>query len=445
VAREVHTSLQHVAMSAGVAWRAETFGHFHYCAVLERCDEPISVMLRSLSEAVDGSGAGSEQPLGLQSLGDFSAALAARWHEQHPSPPQAAVPDLLVCSHWWLLCAALRHSKTVVASLWVHLLIERPLLLTPAPWQSAVLAQLREAAASVTVDIVLSYVPIYAEFYRQLAGVAVPVLPPISLHVEGMHSSMPSTRASSPTALFARTQYTASLQGIAFGHVLQLYMAEDLMRGSRWRVFTARWDDPSGRLSYEEMARFDAAIFVPSQRQQMMFSDLYAMHLPTFVPGARLFAKTLASELEGDAHPRWAGFGAAAEFKDAGVQLGTAWRFAEPASNEQLLRNQSSGLSPARLLFLSEPLNQRDSNGNTWTSLDWRCDSPEKLASWFWLTDYANYPHVQHFDSIPGLLLGLVGLDLPLISRGMRRFHAKLRARSLGFWSSVLKAAAEQK
>ncbi|CAE8701880.1 unnamed protein product, partial [Polarella glacialis] len=51
-------------------------------------------------------------------------------------------------------------------------------------------------------------------------------------------------------------------------------------------------------------------VFVPAQRQQMMFSDLYAMHMPLFVPGARLMARTQQAELDGDTHPAWGQLGA---------------------------------------------------------------------------------------------------------------------------------------
>merc|ERR1712113_166159 len=87
-------------------------------------------------------------------------------------------------------------------------------------------------------DAVIAYVPIYAEFYRQLAGIAVPVLSPLSLHVHGTYA--PS--AGAPTALVARTQYTASLQGIAFGHMLRHCAAEMLALGGQWQIFVSRWD-----------------------------------------------------------------------------------------------------------------------------------------------------------------------------------------------------------
>lgn len=49
------------------------------------------------------------------------------------------------------------------------------------------------------------------------------------------------------------------------------------------------------------------AVFIPVQRQQMMLTDLYSMHIPLFVPDGRLYSRMLVAELDGDAHPRWSG------------------------------------------------------------------------------------------------------------------------------------------
>ncbi|CAE8593608.1 unnamed protein product, partial [Polarella glacialis] len=64
-----------------------------------------------------------------------------------------------------VLCAAFREEALrPEAAPAVHLLIERPGLTTPEPWQEALWASLVRLATRSKRDVVISVVPIYAEF-----------------------------------------------------------------------------------------------------------------------------------------------------------------------------------------------------------------------------------------------------------------------------------------
>merc|ERR1712046_517271 len=92
-------------------------------------------------------------------------------------------------------------------------------------------------------------------------------------------------------------------------------------------------------LSFNEIAKFHAVVFVPSQRQQMMFNDLYAMAMPLFLPDARLFARTFLAEFDTGAHPRWAGLDDVS--LDSEASLASSWHLsgAPGAGNSGALAN----------------------------------------------------------------------------------------------------------
>merc|ERR1712224_155100 len=133
------------------------------------------------------------------------------------------------------------------------------------------------------------------------------------------------------------------------------------------------------------MAEHSAAFLVPMQTHHMVFSDLYSLALPLFVPDARLWVRTFEAVKDCQKHPPLEkGVQAAGP-----IQLGSAWdvfRRPMPPEEAELLLDMESGLFPASMYFLATPHN--------WQSA-MACDSPEKIAAAYWLTDFANYPYVN--------------------------------------------------
>ena len=443
--------------------RFEALGHYHYCNLLERCTEPLTEFLRAAAAAID-SGAECELVAPCSFLG-FAESLAGVWHQAwreaqangaglstQRSEDGQRQPDVVFCSHWWLLCAALREVALPVAgsTVAVHVLIERPLLFTPPAWQGEVLAAFRELALGERAgpgggrhrDAMVAYCPLHAEFYRQQAGVAVPVAGPLSLHIRERYAPAPRRHGAARRAFVARTQYTASLQGIGFGHALRHFLAEAPAPkdgGDRWEVTVLNWGLDETKLSFEEMARFHAAVFVPAQRQQMMFMDIYCMRIPLFVPSARLFAKTFLAEVDDDAHPRWSGLGPGGPGALGETRAAAALSLGEAPA---VLLDRRSGIFPTGHLYHSLSHNV-GSGGEVWTHADVWCEGPERAMAWFWLSDYGNFPHVRGFDSVPGLLIALAATDetqLRAVSEAMGHFHGELLDRSGAVWSSVLAA-----
>eukprot|EP00929_Paragymnodinium_shiwhaense_P041634 TRINITY_DN21614_c0_g1_i1.p1 TRINITY_DN21614_c0_g1~~TRINITY_DN21614_c0_g1_i1.p1 ORF type:complete len:276 (+),score=33.08 TRINITY_DN21614_c0_g1_i1:119-946(+) len=64
--------------------------------------------------------------------------------------------------------------------------------------------------------------------------------------------------------------------------------------------------------------------------------------------------------------------------------------------------------------------------------------SEAQAAFWAGMTDAANYPHLQHFDSLPALLLGFLELDAWEVSAAMRLFHKQVVLKNQAFYRSRL-------
>eukprot|EP00928_Gymnodinium_smaydae_P021729 TRINITY_DN18510_c0_g1_i2.p1 TRINITY_DN18510_c0_g1~~TRINITY_DN18510_c0_g1_i2.p1 ORF type:complete len:375 (+),score=83.24 TRINITY_DN18510_c0_g1_i2:3-1127(+) len=356
-----------------------------------------------------------------------------------------ASSPLLVCTRWWLICSALRRAIAPEEALAVHIVIASPLLeVVPDAWRPPLGQHFVELATRSPQDIVLTYAAVYAELFKHASGVALPVVPPLCLYV-GNTTYDAAGSALNPAILVARTQYTGSLQGICFGHALR-YLAR--LQLPAWSVTVSRWDDHASRLGYEQMAAFSAAVFVPAQLQQMMFSDLYALRVPLFVPDARLWVRLYTAEVDVQRHPRWEHHETdAAAGNDTDFRLGSAWSnaalpgLAPSAADARLLVDAAAGMAASRShFFADEAMAQVDGQGNTWVSLDLSCNSPEMISAWFWISDYANYPGVRTFGSISALLRDVSSADLHSVSEEMARFHASMRERNRQLWTGVLNA-----
>ncbi|CAJ1397720.1 unnamed protein product [Effrenium voratum] len=142
-------------------------------------------------------------------------------------------------------------------------------------------------------------------------------------------------------------------------------------------------------MAFQSMASFHMAVLLPWDLNLVMFHDLYAMALPLLLPD------------KAGLHHR------------AFVYLS---------------RFQKSNLGPFK-----ESLHQ---GGYEFSPFDF--EYLEAREYWLDFTEYLTAPEVQHFSSLPDLLLQAVQLDTSRIHRQMRAYNAQCFQRSHSFWSKVL-------
>ncbi|CAK9042948.1 unnamed protein product [Durusdinium trenchii] len=147
------------------------------------------------------------------------------------------------------------------------------------------------------------------------------------------------------------------------------------------------------QMPFAEMATYKAAVMMPWDLNLVMFHDLYAMNLPLFLPDL-------------------AGLHRVAVTYFARFRMNTAHE-GQPFSERGPWPSSPHPFSPFDLEFL------------------------EARQYWLHFTEYVRAPAVQHFASLPDLLLQVVELDGGLISKQMRAQNAECFRASQDFWLGV--------
>ena len=119
---------------------------------------------------------------------------------------------------------------------------------------------------------------ITAEMLDWQAGLRVPYVPFLSLHVKARYAPVRDE------VLFFRSLLPA---GATFHRVLRLIEAERQAAGPSGPSIVAM----TRAISYEEMASFQAVVMLPHIPNALRLSDCYAMGLPLFIPGEPLIHK----------------------------------------------------------------------------------------------------------------------------------------------------------
>eukprot|EP00746_Dinoflagellata_sp_MGD_P048975 gnl/MRDRNA2_/MRDRNA2_221765_c0_seq1.p1 gnl/MRDRNA2_/MRDRNA2_221765_c0~~gnl/MRDRNA2_/MRDRNA2_221765_c0_seq1.p1 ORF type:complete len:155 (+),score=27.34 gnl/MRDRNA2_/MRDRNA2_221765_c0_seq1:3-467(+) len=74
--------------------------------------------------------------------------------------------------------------------------------------------------------------------------------------------------------------------------------------------------------------------------------------------------------------------------------------------------------------------------GGWWLRRGVRFDA---MRYWYQFSDFARFPGLTYFDSIPDLLCKAKSLDIPSVTALMREYNAKTLVHSSAFWSHSLK------
>jgi len=151
-------------------------------------------------------------------------------------------------------------------------------------------------------------------------------------------------------------------------------------------------------VTYEEMSQFYACVFWPWDVMMMLFSELYTMLVPLFLPDRHWIVSTMLWSLR-YSDQNW-------------------WHIRARNVKAQL---PSAGLAPFPIPY------------DPWIGTD-QFDGREQAAYWLSLTEFEQYPSLGHFRSVPDLLAQLRQLDPEEAKRGMRAFNEATLRSSLDFY-----------
>lgn len=222
----------------------------------------------------------------------------------------------------------------------------------------------------------------------------VPWVPPLALYVtdkwhgQGRHGQ-------SRSAVVLRSRFFVSLMGELLRCLLREVvslnagMPEVTFLGTD-KQFDEQW------MTMEQIASYSAAVLYPNDLHQRTFHEVYRMGVPLFMPDASGLFR---------------------------AQRGANWGY---SSYGGVLPDQLLGPTAAASALPYAPW---------WNSFN---ATPEVVISLQQFADWEQFPHVQRFGSLPGLLSGLLAANLAEISSQMRVYHAHLEEEALKISASHL-------
>eukprot|EP00927_Polykrikos_kofoidii_P056608 TRINITY_DN50706_c0_g1_i1.p1 TRINITY_DN50706_c0_g1~~TRINITY_DN50706_c0_g1_i1.p1 ORF type:complete len:764 (-),score=89.57 TRINITY_DN50706_c0_g1_i1:50-2341(-) len=451
LSKELQNSLMH-AMPAIQAVRSKLYGQFYPEADCVAAEPLISgAFAKWFSAWEEGPEAFSASADSLASwiIGVFKAVAA--------TDPGLGDADLILCHYPACLCMMLRDAFPAAPI--VHLYDSQAFRTTPPHWlTSAILGRLPSLFVHSSLDVFFTTSPVVSAQIEYVAGIRILAVTPTALyfdctHVPGLtYPALVDKRRL--VLLFFRTHvYWQSSPGMKFQHAIVHFLNEN--RDVLPPLTLAQ--QPGGEYwPCDRIVAHDVAVFVPEDLVKMSFWELYRAALPMFVPSRSLVASMLP-----DQDGRWrstfelfaipSGQGMLAHFFDPQASLPRHVASSRTAGDGGLrddCSNESCQESGAGAHMKARNPNNVDAAGAPWFSpFDARrvADGYWKVHQWTALADYWNFPAVQHFRSVPELLVALISADLATISEQMRRYHLNvIRRKSACFYVTTLRRLLEQ-
>eukprot|EP00929_Paragymnodinium_shiwhaense_P027959 TRINITY_DN16297_c0_g1_i1.p1 TRINITY_DN16297_c0_g1~~TRINITY_DN16297_c0_g1_i1.p1 ORF type:complete len:746 (-),score=104.65 TRINITY_DN16297_c0_g1_i1:37-2274(-) len=337
--------------------------------------------------------------------------------------------DLFVCAHPAAMCFIAFEqlfAMGIHVPMFVHI---SSTLLYGAPGCSVCSGQLRQydtdearGYLDFVRDLLMAPLPIVAltegavlsaQVQLQL-GVALPAIPPLALYLDHRVSYLTDpdndgTVDKVATVLVTRARFFTHPIGLFLKTLLtEIAIANEPVAPERYGHF---WfaealgesdsrdqgsDKPDAWKGWDEMARCQAAFFIPSDLHQRTFIELYRMSIPIFMPDAEWLIRL----------PLVAPFGT---FAYHGVASG---RDADALP----------GAADVPTFFSAEDATVR------------------AVYHWYSYSDYAHFPHIEKCKSIPDLLLRLASADYAAIATSMKTHYDLVSRGAMVAFSQTLSA-----
>lgn len=273
----------------------------------------------------------------------------------------------------------------------------------PASLRSQFLLQIQtlgQATSPPAILVAANWV-LAVQFALQVR-LAVPVQRVHGLYTNQTHSPVPGP-GGRHRIMFSRLGVWSGQAGPALLELLWSFFGEEQQKGNFpfepvFLSVRVRAVPTIYAATYEEMSQFYACVFWPWDVMMMLFSELYTMLVPLFLPDRHWIVSTMLWSLR-YSDQNW-------------------WHIRARNVKAHL---PSAGLAPFPIPY------------DPWIGTD-QFDGREQAAYWLSLTEFEQYPSLGHFRSVPDLLAQLRQFDPEEAKRGMRAFNEATLRSSLDFY-----------
>eukprot|EP00933_Yihiella_yeosuensis_P019730 TRINITY_DN15930_c0_g1_i2.p1 TRINITY_DN15930_c0_g1~~TRINITY_DN15930_c0_g1_i2.p1 ORF type:complete len:358 (-),score=56.34 TRINITY_DN15930_c0_g1_i2:14-1087(-) len=275
--------------------------------------------------------------------------------------------------------------------------------------------------------------PLVAGIVHQVAGLPLEVVPH---RCEQRRSEttyrLEEASVSNKLLLLRSDMWVQSLHGTSFLTMLKHLQAENEEFFKQHFELNVMWADQNA-IAGEDMQNFwplaarefKAALFMPDDLVKMIFYETYASAMPIFAPSDGHLTRMLQRQdyYHFNSRHRYV----TAQWADRSLVP------FEPFQNDG--RNQSSSVESQQEAPVNLHVTDSDDNAG---KIGPAAMGLEQARYWASLTDVSNYPLVQHFDSIPALIVGFSTFNAAEVSQMMFQFHDKIRSKNEKFYRRVL-------
>lgn len=304
--------------------------------------------------------------------------------------------DLLICGGPFWVCTMLRSARPAPMLLY----FAWPAInLLPEAYKPHLLAQLQlfgQLASPPTVMIVANHI-LAAQFAYQ-AHIEVPVQRPHGLYTNASYAPVVAENGKHKV-MVTRVGQWAQKAGIALLEVT-LKLADDDPEFPFYMLFlsVARkgYPDTTQAFTYAQFAEFYACVFWPWDVMMLLFNELYTMTVPLLVPESRWMYTLIHHSLTLTPYNWW-----------------------------HIRGNIVRGGLPSVSMH-DYPLPYKP-----WITTN---GTLSEAAYWYELTDFAQFPHITYFSSLPDMMSKLQALDVSNIRAGMKQFNKETLTESLAFY-----------
>mmetsp|Transcript_91776 Transcript_91776/g.264686 ORF Transcript_91776/g.264686 Transcript_91776/m.264686 type:complete len:719 (+) Transcript_91776:58-2214(+) len=391
-------SMLRAAVKVGVGLRIEArfFGQRHpkpglVCKEFGFCDENPGMEQWFLRYESRWLGTYEWMPnLWDEALSDLSGIMA--------SSGFVGETDAAICGGPAWLCVMLRSLWSVPMLLYFAWPIA-PLI--PAGFKTQLLTHVRalaQASSPPVVFVTANWV-LAAQFAFQLR-VEVPVQRPHGLYMNQTYSPVRAP-GGKHRILISRLGVWSGTSGIALVEMMLEFLQARACAGVRdpFEIVPLgvrlRHADTSVAVTYADFAEYLACIFWPWDVMMLLFNELYTLTMPLLLPSNRWMIQLMSHQLS-HSEMNW-------------------WHLRESVGG--MLPDPSG--KPFPLPF------------KPWIA---KHDGLRPAAYWYSLTDFAQFPYLTYFESLPDMYDQVRSLDIPRIRAGMATFNRQTFRDSLLFY-----------
>ena len=330
-------------------------------------------------------------------------ALSAKLHSALASDAAFREASLLVCAQPMPICSLLRPLTDLPMIIYQAF----PLIgATPVTHRHMLLAHFQEMLGQPQRTVFIAYSEFLAEQFRYQLGQRPLCIRPHSLYATQGASLHYQPDLEHPRVLVSRMAGWARAGARVLINLVEALADRHLRPGTRLRlvflgVERRETDTVAGLsqpFSYNGLQRYRAAVYFPWDFGMLLFSELYSLGVPLAIP-SRAWMGTLIKSL--------------LEFSDFGW-----WQARDSGA-----------------ISLPGP----GAEVGTWPWLNAN-STVEQVLELYDRSDFVLWPHVQFFQGLPELVLGLLRNDFDAISAGMQAWNLATLQHSLSIGTRAVAA-----